>query len=85
MEVKYWYCLGLYLSNDFCEHTCKKRDNCRYYDVDVYAHNKHIWHEMDFLVCHEPCQYYLPKREEVNVELREDEDPFAPLMQHDMK
>jgi hypothetical protein len=41
-----------------------------------------MWNDMDFLVCHEPCQYYLPKREEANAELREDEDPFAPLMQH---
>lgn len=79
----FYYCLGLYLSNDFCEHTCKKRDNCRYYDPDIYAHYKHMWDEMDFLVCHDPCQYYLPKREEANVELGEDEDPFAPLMQHD--
>ena len=85
MEVKYWYCLGVILDGNLCEKTCKKRDNCKYYDVDVYAHNKHIWNEMDFLVCHEPCQYYLAKREEINVELRENEDPFAPLMQHDMK
>ena len=83
--ANFYYCLGYWLDLNCCEHICNKRDNCKYYDVDIYSKFKHIWDQFDFLVSHEPCQYYLPKREEVNVELSEDEDPFAPLMQHDLK
>lgn len=77
-----YYCLGVTVDANFCEKTCKKRENCRYYDIDVYAHYKHMWNEMDFLVCHEPCQYHVPKYEEQESGIEEEVDPFAPLMQH---
>ena len=57
----YYYCLGVYLSSDFCEHTCKKRDNCLYYDVDICSKFKDIWGQFDFLVCYDPCEYYFPE------------------------
>ena len=76
-KLMIYYCLGVTLDANFCERTCKKRENCKYYDLDIYAHYKHMWNDMDFLVCFEPCQYYLPKHEEVKVELSEEENIFA--------
>jgi len=81
----YNYCLGYVLDGNYCEKTCKKRDNCRYYDENIYAHYKHIWSEMDFLMCYEPCQYYLPIKEDEDICMSEEVDPFAAFMQHDMK
>jgi len=83
--IKYSFCLGLYLDRNYMEIQCHKRDKCCYYDENIYAHYKHMWNDMDFLVCHEPCQYYIPRQEEQESESGECEDPFAPLMQHDMK
>ena len=85
MEDKFWYCHGITLDGNYCEKICKKRENCKYYDVDFYSKYRDILDKCDFLVCFEPCKYYSPKREEVSFELSDDEDPFAPLMQHDMK
>ena len=73
----YYYCFGIYLDAQFCEQTCKKRENCRYYDINIYAKYKHMWDEMDFLVCQEPCQHYSPKREDYDVHERPDEDTLA--------
>ena len=83
--AEFYYCMGIYLDKYFCEKTCKKRENCRYYDINIYDHYKHMWDKMDFLVCYEPCQYYIPRQEEQESESGECEDPFALLMQHDMK
>ena len=73
----YYYCLGVYLSSDFCEHTCKKRDNCRYYDVDIYRKFKDIWDQFDFLICKEDCKYYVPREPEAEKLSADEVDPFA--------
>lgn len=73
----YYYCLGVYLSSDFCEHTCKKRDNCRYYDVDIYSKFKDIWDQFDFLICKEDCKYYVPREPEAEKYSADEVDPFA--------
>jgi len=76
MDEKFYYCLGYTLDGNFCEKICKKRENCKYYDQDIYRKYKDIWHKFDFLVCFDPCQYYSPRREEVKCELTEEEDIF---------
>ena len=81
----FYYCFGLYLDGNFCEKTCKKRDNCRYYDENLFRKYGDIIDRFDFLVCNDVCKYYSPKREEVKSESGDDEDPFATLMQHDIK
>ena len=58
------------------EKTCKKRDNCKYYTEDFFRRYRDQLDDCDFLVCYEPCRYYLPRREEVKVELKEDQDIF---------
>ena len=81
----FYYCFGLYLTKEFVEKTCKKRENCRYYDENLFRKYGDIIERFDFLVCNEDCRYYSPIKEETESGLREDEDPFAPLVQQDLK
>lgn len=69
----FYFCFGIYLDANFCEKTCKKRDNCKYYDVNLYRKYSDIIDQFDFLVCEENCKYYTPRQEEVQEE-RPDED-----------
>lgn len=77
----FYYCFGIYLDGNFCEKTCKKRENCKYYDVEMFRKYGDIIDRFDFLVCNEDCKYYSPRKEE-EPERGEEDDPFAPLMQH---
>ena len=73
----FYYCFGIYLDGNFCEKTCKKRENCKYYDADLFRKYGDIIDRFDFLVCNEDCKYYTPRHEEVKVELSPEEDIFA--------
>jgi hypothetical protein len=79
---EFYYCQGHYLDGNYAEHTCKKRDNCKYYDEDFYRKYADMLDRFDFLVCFEPCPYFIPRREERKCELSEEDDPFATLKQH---
>ena len=72
----FWYCFGIYLDENFCEKTCKQRENCRYYDEDMFRKYGDIIDRFDFLVCNEDCKYYTPRREEQKCELSEEQDVF---------
>ena len=72
----FWYCFGIYLDGNFCEKTCKKRENCRYYDEDMFRKYGDIIDRFDFLVCNEDCKYYTPKKEEQKCDLTEEQDIF---------
>lgn len=72
----FYYCLGHWLDGNFMEHTCKKRENCKYYDEAFFVKYKDMLDRFDFLICKEKCEYYLPRREEVKCELTEEQDIF---------
>lgn len=72
----FYYCLGHYLDANFCEKTCKKRENCKYYVEDVFRKYADIIDRFDFLVCGENCKFYTPRHEEVKSDLTEDQDIF---------
>lgn len=73
----FYYCLGVWLSSDFMEHTCKKRGNCRYYQEDFFSRYADMLDRFDFLICKEDCKYYAPVRDDSDKDSGEDEDPFA--------
>lgn len=78
---RYSWCYGITLDGNFCEQTCKKRDNCVYYVEDLFRRFKREELEEEPLM-NEPgkeCQYFVARREKV--EKTEVEDLFAMLMQ----
>ena len=79
--AKYHWCMGITLDGNFCEQTCKRRDNCVYYLEDLFRRfNRDELEEYPLL--NEPgreCSYFVPRREEVKKE--ETDDPFLALMQ----
>ena len=76
MNEIWYFCLGIFIDGNFMEHTCKKRDNCRYYQEDIFVKYKYEMHNADFLICNEDCKYYTPRREEQKCELSEEQDIF---------
>lgn len=74
--AKYYFCLGLWLSPDFAEHVCKRRENCKYYLEDFFVRYRAMLDDFDFLICEENCKHYLPKKEEVPPKVTNDEDIF---------
>ena len=71
-----YYCLGVWLDGNFMEHTCKMRENCKFYMDDFFVKYKDELDQYDFLICREKCEYHLPKYEEVKCEISEEDDIF---------
>ena len=74
--IEFWYCLGVEMDGNFMEHTCKRRENCKYYDHDFFRKFAGMLDRCDFLVCFHPCERFIPRHEEVKIE-RNDEDIFG--------
>lgn len=72
----FYHCFGICLDANFCEKTCKKRENCKYYVEDLYRKYADIIDKFDFLICEEDCKYYTPRYEEVKCDLSDEEDIF---------
>ena len=70
------YCLGHVLDGNYSERTCKHRENCRYYIEDLFVKYRGQLDDAELLICFDPCPYYLPKHEEVKLELSPEEDIF---------
>ena len=66
----YSYCHGWTIDakKGFCEVTCKRRERCRYFDIDFYRHHGHHLDDFEEMFPMEPCQYFIEregaKREE---------------------
>ena len=73
--IEFWYCFGIEIDEDFMEHTCKRRENCMYYDHEFFRKFAGMLYRCDFLVCFHPCRHFIPRHEELKIE-REEVDPF---------
>lgn len=77
LMAEFYYCMGHWLDENFMEHVCKQKENCKYYQEDFFVKYKDMLDRCDFLICKEKCEYHLPMHEEVKRELKEDKDIFA--------
>ena len=80
--IEFWYCHGIELDANYVEHTCKKRENCRYYDHDFYRKYAGMLDRCDFLVCFAPCPHFIPRREERKCGDDKNEWINAPIIGH---
>ena len=71
--MKYSFCLGVTLDGNYQEKTCKVRDNCQFYLLDLFSCYPSALGEGEMIV-NEPgreCKCYLPRREQVEVKQEE--------------
>ena len=80
---KYSFCHGwtVDVRKGFSEVTCRRRESCRYYDVEFYRHHGHHLEDFDEMFPFEPCQFFLPRGESRGTVAKEDhEDSFLDLL-----
>jgi hypothetical protein len=67
---KYSFCHGwtVDVRKGFSEVTCRRRESCRYYDVDFYRHHGHHLEDFDEMFPFEPCLFFTKKPESVKKE-----------------
>lgn len=76
MAKKYAFCHGWMVSPaDHNEVTCKKRENCVYFDLEFYRKHGHHLDEFDEMFPYEPCQFFFPKKVEEK-KAEKEENPF---------
>ena len=80
MDKKYSFCHGwMVRPRDFNEVTCRRRESCRYYDVEFYKKHAHHLDEFEEMFPMEPCQFFLPNYKSVKKEEGVENNDFFAL------